>query len=236
MEEEIQIFDLQRMFVGEHPPAFLLEIIIRTAIMYLYTIFLFRILGKRGMGQISSLELAIIICFGSAAGDPMVYHDMPITYGILAITIVALLQLATEKIINQSPKLEKITEGEPECLVKDGIIQLDILKKEQLSHADLFRALREKDVSQLGEVRRAFFETSGKITVFLQAKGHERQGLDILPDEDYKPHEVNGLYTPGGEGKWCCANCGSCVVDSANTAKLVCEVCGESKWVRAVEC
>lgn len=235
MNEEIQIFDLQRMFVGEHPPAFMLEIIIRTAIMYLYTIFLFRMLGKRGMGQISSLELAIIICFGSAAGDPMVYHDMPITYGMLAITIVALLQVATEKIINKSPKLEKITEGEPECLVREGIIQLATLKKEQLSHADLFRALREKDVSQLGEVRRAFFETSGKITVFLQPKGCEKQGLDILPDEDYKPHEINGLPAPTDDRKWCCANCGNCTSNHANIAKLVCEVCGERKWVRAVE-
>jgi uncharacterized membrane protein YcaP (DUF421 family) len=234
MNEEIQIFDLQRMFVGEHPPAFLLEIIIRTAIMYLYTIFLFRVLGKRGMGQISSLELAIIICFGSAAGDPMVYHDMPITYGMLAITVVALLQLATEKVINQSPKLEEVTEGVPECLVKDGIIQLDTLKKEQLSHADLFRALREKDVSQLGEVRRAFFETSGKITVFLHPKESIRQGLDIIPDDDYKPHEVKGLPAPTGAGKWCCASCGNCITGHT-TAKLVCEMCGESKWVRAEE-
>jgi len=39
--------------------------------MYAYTVFLLRILGKRGMGQLSMLELAIIISFGSAVGDPI---------------------------------------------------------------------------------------------------------------------------------------------------------------------
>ncbi len=81
---------------------FLVKIVFRTVIMYGYSILLLRILGKRGMGQFSGLELAIIICFGSAVGDPMIGADIPIIYGIVAITTVAVLQISMEKIINKS--------------------------------------------------------------------------------------------------------------------------------------
>ena len=54
--------------------------------MYAYTIFLLRVLGKRGMGQLSTLELAIIISIGSAVGDPMIGVDIPIVHGLLVVT------------------------------------------------------------------------------------------------------------------------------------------------------
>ena len=165
MEPSFVPFDLHRIFIGDGPLLFLLEIVFRTTIMYGYSIFLLRLLGKRGMGQLSTLELAIIICFGSAVGDPMIGAQMPISYGVIAITTVALLQVGMEKIINRHDKLEKLVEGKPNCIVDQGLIVLDVLKKENLSHADLFRSLRSKEVEHLGEVHKAFFETSGEITV-----------------------------------------------------------------------
>jgi len=72
LDSTFKVFDFHRIFVGDTPPLFLLEIVFRTLIMYAYTVALLRVLGKRGMGQLSMLELAIIIAFGSAVGDPMV--------------------------------------------------------------------------------------------------------------------------------------------------------------------
>ena len=87
-------FDFHRIFLGDAPTLFLLEIVFRTFIMYCYTVLLLRILGKRGMGQLSMLELAIIISFGSAVGDPMVGAEVPIVYGVVAITFVTIFQIS----------------------------------------------------------------------------------------------------------------------------------------------
>jgi uncharacterized membrane protein YcaP (DUF421 family) len=66
MDDTFKPFDFHRIFLGDAPLLFLLEIVFRTLIMYSYTVLLLRFLDKRGMGQLSMLELAIIISFGSA--------------------------------------------------------------------------------------------------------------------------------------------------------------------------
>lgn len=69
---EVIPFDLARMFLGDTSPLFLLEIAFRTALMFLWLVFLLRVTGKRGLAQLSPLELASVIGPGSAAGDPHV--------------------------------------------------------------------------------------------------------------------------------------------------------------------
>jgi uncharacterized membrane protein YcaP (DUF421 family) len=140
--QDFKIFDFHRMFFGDLPYGFLLEILFRTAIMYVYTILLLRFLGKRSMGQLSTLELAIIICFGSAVGDPMMGKDVPIIHGMVVITTVALLQTAAEWVINRNKRLETLMEGQADALVKDGMIINNSLDKNNEIHADKIRILR----------------------------------------------------------------------------------------------
>src|SRR3954470_23634218 len=106
MDKNFHVFDFHRIFLGDLPIYFLLEIVFRTLIMYSYTIILLRILGKRGMGQLSTLEVAIIICFGSAVGDPMLGAEVPILHGMVAITVVAFFQIYVERLINKNRKVE----------------------------------------------------------------------------------------------------------------------------------
>src|SRR5688572_21848737 len=117
MEENFYAFDWKRIFIGDAPILFLAEIVLRTIIMYSYTTFLLRVLGKRGIGQLSSLELAIIIGFGSAVGDPMIYDDIPVTYGMVAVTVITFLQIGLENFINSNKKAEMLMDGEPNLVI-----------------------------------------------------------------------------------------------------------------------
>jgi uncharacterized membrane protein YcaP (DUF421 family) len=137
--------------------------------MYAYAVFLLRVLSKRGMGQFSMLELAIIICFGSAVGDPMIGAYAPIMHGIVAITAVSIFQIVLERFINRNPKIEAVVEGRPNLIVDGGVINWDCMKSDNILKEDLFRALRNKDVEHLGQVQKAFFEPSGTISVFFQS-------------------------------------------------------------------
>jgi uncharacterized membrane protein YcaP (DUF421 family) len=233
MEEQIEVFDFHRIFLGDGPILFLAEIVFRTVIMYTYTILLLRFLGKRGMGQLSHLELAIIICFGSAVGDPMIGAQMPIVYGMVAITTVGLLQVGMERVINRHNKLESIVEGTPNLLVDDGIIQLETLKKENLSHADLFRALRTKDVRHLGEIDKAFFETSGEITVRFHPRERVRPGLTIMPRETLPSEAVVESHMRAPEnGMYSCMLCGVGEKMREGEQMNKCAQCGGTKWMR----
>ncbi|PWS33821.1 DUF421 domain-containing protein [Pedobacter paludis] len=232
--EDIRIFDFHRIFIGTEPIGFLLEIVFRTIIMYAYTIVLLRFLGKRSMGQLSTLELAIIICFGSAVGDPMMGAEVPILHGIVVITTVALLQTAMEWIINRNKKVENFMEGKADCLIDDGIIMFDALKKNNLSHADLFRSLRNKDVEHLGQVNKAFFETSGLVSVLFHPPKKLKPGLGILPDEFIN----DSAYLNAGEkttlnADYSCTNCGFTKHIKPQEIIAACAVCKQKLFIKS---
>ena len=235
MDEHFKVFDFHRMFFGDAPPSFMLEIVFRTTIMYIYTIILLRLLGKRSIGQLSTLELAIIICFGSAVGDPMMGAEVPILHGITAITAVAILQIAMEKFINRNKKMEAVMEGTPECVVDDGLIITKHLDKDNISHADLFRALRSKDVEHLGQVRKAYFETTGQVSVVFQPPKHIKPGLSVLPElNNEQRKEEHSLAHTSEAGFYACVHCGYTQKFSEETALKNCPVCDCKDWVKAI--
>jgi uncharacterized membrane protein YcaP (DUF421 family) len=234
MDDSFKAFDFHRIFLGDAPLLFLLEIVFRTLIMYTYTVFLLRILGKRGMGQLSMLELAIIISFGSAVGDPMVGAEIPIIHGMVAVTFVTIFQIVLERFINRNRKVEAIMEGSPNLVVSDGIINWNCMKQDNISKEDLFRALRGKDVEHLGQVKKAFFETSGAVSVFFQSPRHVRPGLAVLPDEMVDEEMIiKAGETVAEADVYCCMDCGQTHKIGHNEMVGKCEQCEGERWVAA---
>lgn len=235
MDTSFRVFDFHRIFLGDLPPMFLLEIVFRTLVMYSYTVLLLRILGKRGMGQLSMLELAIIISFGSAVGDPMVGADVPILHGVVAITVVTLFQIGLERLINMNKKIEAVMEGTADLVVSDGIIQWDCMKKDNLSKEDLFRALRGKEVEHLGQIQKAHNETNGQISVLFHPPKKVKPGLSVLPEEEItKAGVLTALYKVMNAGEYSCLKCGNTMNMKADELVPKCGICGNERWTNAV--
>ena len=234
MDKSFEVFDFHRIFIGDTPPIFLLEIVFRTLVMYGYTILLLRILGKRGMGQLSTLELAILIAFGSAIGDPMVDAQMPILHGLAAVTVVTIFQIGLERLINKNKKVEAMMEGTPNLVVDNGIIKWDCLTKDNLSKEDLLRTLRSKDVDHLGQVRKAFFETSGQISVLFQSPKKVKPGLSVIPENEIDAAVIIKATTPAAEaGPYACLDCGNIISLEQKQKAPKCKVCSGEEWVPA---
>ncbi|HEU4749789.1 MAG TPA: YetF domain-containing protein, partial [Acidimicrobiia bacterium] len=143
---------------------FALEIALRTTVMYLYTLALVRLLGKRGMAQLSPFEMVIIVALGSAIGDPMFYADVPLIHGIIVVTVVVGLERLIVRLTENNQWLERVVESTPVLLVADGEIVRAALDDEDLSEAELFMALRQNGIEQLGEVRLAYLEPNGHLS------------------------------------------------------------------------
>jgi uncharacterized membrane protein YcaP (DUF421 family) len=175
-------FDPIRTLVGDFSWEFTLEIVLRTVIMYTYTLIIVRVLGKRGLGHLSPFELVIIVALGSSVGDPMFYADVPLMHGIIVITVVVALQRVLQEITERSPRFEAFLESKARRLVKSGVLDEEALHHEDLSERELFSALREREVEHLGQVRLAYLEPSGVITVFKVDEDHVTTGRSVLPD------------------------------------------------------
>ena len=166
MEESVQAFDIKRMLVGDLPLLFLVEIFVRTTVIYAYALTLIRWLGSRIVGQLSMVEFFLVIALGSAVGDPMFYHDVPMIHTMVVITVIVLFNRALDFFVFKSSKAGDIIEGKTVELVRNGIIQHQTVGGLKISNQELFQLLRGKGVENVGDVRAAYFEPDGTLSVF----------------------------------------------------------------------
>ena len=185
MSDAFSPLDFQRMVFGEGDRAsalFLVEIMIRTVIMYFYTIVLARMVGQGSVGQIGPFEFVLVIAVGSAAGDPMFYPEVPLLSGLAVITVVILLHRTTQWFLASYPKAENFIEGEPLLVVKAGAVVDDAIGSGKLTRNELMSMLRASGVRNVGTVECAYFEPSGKLSVFQYSGRATKPGETTLPE------------------------------------------------------
>lgn len=229
MPEILEIMTLNELLFGSEKWHFLFETALRTVVMFLAILVGLRLLGKRGVKQLSVFELGVIIGLGSAAGDPMFYKDVGLLPGILVFAIVIALYKLLTLLINRSPRFERFLEGSPATLVEEGCFLVENFKQEPIARDEFFSELRLRSVSHLGQVQLAIVETSGEISVFFYPDEAVKPGLPILPALCNQT-----LTAIEQEGTYACAFCG-------RTKKLPpaathrCATCGKTQWVKAID-
>ncbi|CAM4424623.1 DUF421 domain-containing protein [Deinococcus marmoris] len=227
---EIVPFDWQRIWLGDAPPLFMLEIVFRTSVIFAWLLFLLRLTGKRGLAQLSALELMIVIALGSAAGDPLFYPEVPLLHAMLALTLVVAFQRVLARLVVRSETVESFMEGQPVELVRDGVFNIRVLEGANLSREDLFEKLRAQSVMQLGEVRRAYFEQDGTLTVFSHGK-NSPPGLPVVPPWDLEKPVILNPDEPQ-QGRVACLDCGR--VEQVGGLLGACACGGKDGWTVAV--
>lgn len=221
------IFD-KGFFIGNEEWAFVWEILLRTSIMFLIIIAGVKILGRRGVKQLSIFELVVIIGLGSAAGDPMFYSDVGIIAAILVFTVVICFYRLVTYLVERFDFIENFMEGKPQILIRDGKFIFDDHSSKNLGTEELFSALRMDKVSHLGQIIMAIEEINGEISIFFFEDENVKYGLPILPGSCDHPLEFIQK-----EGKYACTFCGNTESKSIGNPGN-CLVCHHDKWVEAV--
>jgi len=229
--EDFSVFDWSRLLIGEELPyLFLLEVAFRSLVMFVTVLFVLRLIGKRGIKQLSVFSLALIITLGPAAGDPMFYYQVGLLPALVVFLIIISLYKGITFLSEKSERIEKFVEGEPVQLIENGRIKTDNFNKEPIAHDEFFAQLRLKNVDHLGQVNKAYIEISGELSVFYYAEDQVLWGLPILPDRlDCSP-ELPKTSSPSFN--FACAYCGT-IADKEAYGSNHCGQCGKAKWIPA---
>lgn len=220
-------FNWKQLMLGGEDWSFLPETILRTFLMFVVILISLRLLGKRGVKQLSVFELVVIIGLGSAAGDPMFYKDVGILPALIVFSMVVMLYTFITYLIGKSKKFENLIEGRPVYLIKQGMFSIDNFKKEILGEDEFFAELRINGVSQLGQIEEAIIESSGNISIFYYPDEEVKYGLPIMPssleNSQMEIHEID---------HYSCIFCGY-TEKLKPVEKYSCPVCKSLKWVKA---
>lgn len=221
--------DWTKFFIGEEDWEFLLEISLRTIVMYFIILIGLRLLGKRGVRQLSVFELVVIISLGSAAGDPMFYKEIGLLFPVVIFAIIVGAYRITTYLMAKSKKFDDLVEGKCVYLIKSGEFSIDEFNKEGLAQDEFFSELRQQSVSHLGQVETAILETSGNLSVFFYPDDQVQYGLPIMPalfDEAAEVIPKESIYA--------CTHCGN-IEHLKAISSHHCDRCGRTKWVAALK-
>lgn len=226
-------FDLQRMIFGDQPLLFGVEIVVRTVIIYGYALVLLRWLGSRTIGQLSSVELLLVIALGSAVGDAMFYPEVPLLHSLLVVTIVVFANKGIDILIARSRKAERMIDGTAEEIIVDGVLREDFLRSHVMGINEAFQQLRHQGIEHLGQVRFAFVEPSGEVTLFRKERDVP-PGLPIVPPwELHTPKQIGAAEKLTRKQALACLRCGTVRVVEAQADPGACPHCGNDKWTPA---
>jgi len=218
---------LLRWLMGEAPWTFAAEVLLRFLFIYLFLLLVMRLMGRRFAGQLSIIDLAIMIMLGAAIGAPLQTPEKGIlTTIVLLITLLGCFRLLSWGAF-YSHRLEVLTQGDATLLVMDGRLALEHLHHAEFSRDRTFSELRSMGIQHLGEVRRAWLEPSGRVSLLLYRK--PRSGLWLLPaqNETFNQHiAVDGCFA--------CGHCGY-VVRSEQQPEQQCNYCAQQTWRQAVK-
>jgi uncharacterized membrane protein YcaP (DUF421 family) len=170
----------------------------RAVLVYVVMLFVIRVLGKRTIGNFTAFDLLVALMLGEVV-DEIIYGDVDLAQGFTAIFVIAACKYATAWIGWFSHRADKILEGAPREVVRHGEFVRDGMKGELVNELEVYAALRLKGVSDMREVRSAFMEVDGQISVLLEpwAEALQKRDLGKRP----APERAMPADGPSGEEK-----------------------------------
>ena len=144
-----------------------------TTIVVFLLVFVIRWLGNKGMGQLKTIELIILVGLGEAIGQSMLNPSQTsipqgFTVVIIAIAIFKIYDYLTIK----STRFSKVIEPDPILLVKDGKMIDEAMKKAKISRKELESYLRLTGTDDLSEIKLSYLEINGQVS-FVKKNGRE---------------------------------------------------------------
>ena len=158
-----------------------LEKILRPVLVYMALLLAFRFLSKRDLTQNTTFDLLIVLLLSNIVQNAMIGEDNSVLGALAGALTLLLLSTALNRLSAKSTKARRLLEGQPILLVHNGKLLEDNLKKYAVSRPDLDAGLRAENMITLDDVRYAFLELDGTISVIRKS---EQSGTpDCMPPE-----------------------------------------------------
>lgn len=156
------------------------QIILRTVLLYVLIHIIFRVMGKREIGELSILDLVVFIMIGELAVVAIERPNVRIFYAVLPMIILMFIQILMAILSLKSKRFRDLVDGKPSIIINRGKVDEDAMRKQRYNFDDLLTQLREKDIRSIGDVEFAILESSGSLSVIERQKlNDEKKSGDI---------------------------------------------------------
>ena len=141
------------------------ELLLRATVVYFALLVLVRISGKRTVGQFTPFDLVVVMLISEATQTALVDGERSVTGALIVVATLIALNWLLGFASARSRRIDRLVEGSPVLVARDGRIFEQALARQNVSLGDFREAMRSHGVPRDEEIRFAFLETNGEITV-----------------------------------------------------------------------
>lgn len=141
------------------------ELVLRSAVVYVFLLALLRLTGKRQIGQLAPFDLVLLLVLSNAVQNSMNGGDNSLVGGLISAVTLVGLNAAIGYATYRSKRLEAVIEGRPQVLIHNGKLYEDVMARAKLTHHEVESALRQSGCGCVEEVHMAVLENNGLINV-----------------------------------------------------------------------
>ncbi|KIL46112.1 DUF421 domain-containing protein [Jeotgalibacillus campisalis] len=155
---------------------------IRTIILYGLILLIFRLMGKREVGELSLLDLIVFMMIGEVAVFAIEDPDINMFKAVFPMLLLMSLQVLLSWFSLKNKSFRDLVDGTPSVLIRHGQLMRKEMRKNRYNIDDLMQQLREKDIFDVHDVEFAILEPSGILTVLRKGRREGELSLPLVMD------------------------------------------------------
>lgn len=142
-----------------------LEILVRGSAIYWFLFLVFRFVIRRDIGALGIADVLLLVILADAAQNAMAGQYNSITEGLILLSVIIGWNMLLDWLSFRFRAVARFTTPRALPLVRHGRFLLPNLRRERLSADEVMSKLREQGIAHLRDVRHAYMESDGQISV-----------------------------------------------------------------------
>ena len=145
-----------------------ITVIFRTFFFYFFVVFIYRIMGKREVGELGIIDLIVSVLIAELVAISIDKTNDSILLSVIPITLLVICQIIMSIISFKKRKIRTMFDGKPSVIINNGKIMIKEMIKQRYNLDDLLTQLRQNNIDDIKDVEYAILETNGNLTTFIK--------------------------------------------------------------------
>jgi uncharacterized membrane protein YcaP (DUF421 family) len=168
------------------------EKLLRALLIYAFLLFALRVLGKRELGQQNTLDFLVLLLVANAVQNGLIGADNSVTGAVLGAAALFGINWLFNSLAYRYPWADRLFEGSPSYLIRDGRPVPSTLRREQISLPELRSMARRQGYESLADIGTAILETNGTVTFLHKGVPYDPEEHPPTPARRLAPRPPRG--------------------------------------------
>lgn len=143
-----------------------MDAVLRAGAIYLALMVLFKISGRRSLGELTSFDFVLLMVIGEATQQALLGDDFSVTNAILVIVTLMVIDIGFSLIKRRFKRVAKLIDGGPTIVVENGVFLRHRMHEARIQEDDIMEAARiGQGFEQVEQIKYAILERNGKISI-----------------------------------------------------------------------